>query len=94
MGFEDHETTETKQIQLRTMHNVDLEVDLYNSDNVTTFGCKNWESFCKIYGFYEGMLLTMDLGNPDSVAEDDLDIWVLVDDMIPILPRGEFIKHS
>ena len=94
MGFEDHETSETKQIQLRTMHNVDLEVDLYNSDNVTTFGCKNWESFCKIYGFYEGMLLTMDLGNPDSIAEDDLDIWVLVDDMIPILPRSEFIKHS
>jgi hypothetical protein len=94
MGFEDHETTETKQIHLRTMHNIDFEVDLYNSDSVTTFGCKNWEAFCKTYGFYEGMLVTMDLGNPDRIAEDDLDIWVLVDDMIPILPGGEFLKHS
>ena len=37
-----------------------------------------------MYGFYEGMLVTMDLDDPDT-AEDNLDIWVLVD-TLPILP--------
>ena len=45
-----------------------------------------------MYGFYEGMLVTMDLGDPDT-AEDNLDIWVLVN-MLPILPLCELLKHS
>ena len=45
-----------------------------------------------MYGFDEGMLVTMDLGDPD-IAEDNLDIWILVD-TLPILPLCEFLKHS
>ena len=71
---------------------MDFEVNLYNSESVTHFGCTNWEALCKMYGFYEGMLVTMDLGDPD-IAEDNLDIWVLFD-TVPILPLCEFLKHS
>ena len=31
-----------------------------------------------MYGFYEGMLVTMDLGDP-GIDQDNMDIWVLVD---------------
>ena len=65
MDFEDHENFETKKIHLRTHHDVDFEVNLYNAESVTHFGCKNWEAFCKMYGFDEGMLVTMDLGDPE-----------------------------
>ena len=44
---------------------MDFEVNLYNSESVTHIGCMNWEALCKMYGFYEGMLVTMDLGDPD-----------------------------
>ena len=57
---------------------MDFEVNLYNAESVTHFGCKNWEAFCKMYGFDEGMLVTMDLGDPD-IDQDNMDIWVLVD---------------
>ena len=66
MDFEDHEISETKKIHLRTHHDVDFEVKLYNSKSVTHFGCTNWEALFKMYGFYEGMLVTMDLGDPKS----------------------------
>ena len=92
MGFEDHESMETKKILLRTHHGVDFKVKLYNAESVTHFGCKNWEAFCKMYGFDEGMLITMDLGNPD-INQDNMDIWVLVDTP-PVLPLCEFLKHS
>ena len=78
MGFEDHESTETKKIHLRTHHDIDFEVNMYNYESVTHFCCTNWELLCKMYGFYEGMLVTMDLGDPD-IAQYNLDIWVLVD---------------
>ena len=71
---------------------MDFEVNLCNAQRITHFGCKNWESLCKMYGFYEGMIVTMDLGDPDS-EEDNMDIWVLVD-TLPILPLCEFLKHS
>ncbi len=73
MDFEDHEISETKKIHLRTHHDVDFEVNLYNSESVTHFGCKNLEAFCKMYGFDECMLITMDLGNPD-INQDNMDI--------------------
>ena len=92
MGFEDHENFQTKKIHLRTNHDIDFEVNLYNSQSVTHFGCQNWEALCKMYGFYEGMIVTMDLGHPD-IEQDNMDIWVLVD-MLPILPQCEFLKHS
>ena len=92
MDFEDHEISETKKIHLRTHHDVDIEVNIYNSKSVTHFGCKNWEAFCKMYGFDEGMLVTMDLGDPD-IEQDNMDIWVLVDTP-PVLPLCEFLKHS
>ena len=57
---------------------MDFEVNLYNSQSVTHFGCP------KTYGFYEDMLVTMDLGDPD-IEQDNMDIWVLVD-MLPIQP--------
>ena len=41
-----------------------------------------------MYGFYEGMLVTMDLGDPE-IEQDNMDIWVLVDTP-PILPLCEF----
>ena len=44
-----------------------------------------------MYGFYEGMIVTMDLGNPD-IEQDNMDIWVLVD-TFPILPQYEFLKE-
>ncbi|XBI08872.1 hypothetical protein VPH35_136544 [Triticum aestivum] len=88
MGFEDHESMETKKIHLRTHHDIDFEVKLYNSESVTHFGCKNWEAFCKMYGFDEGMLVTMDFGDPD-IEQDNMDIWVLVDTP-PILPLSYF----
>ena len=71
---------------------MDFAVKLYNSESVTHFGFKKWEALCKIYGFDEGMLVTMDLGDPD-IAQDKMDIWVLVD-TLPILPLCEFLKHS
>src|SRR4051812_19120974 len=87
-GFEDHENYETKKIHLRTHHDIDFEVNLYNSPNVTHFGCQNWEALCKMYGFYEGMIVTMDLGDPD-IEQDNMDIWVLVD-TLPIYRNVSF----
>ena len=87
MGFEDHESMETKKILLRTHHGVDFKVKLYNAEMVTHFGCKNWEALCKIYGFDEGMLVTMDLGDP-TIEQEIPSIWVLVDTP-PILPPCE-----
>ena len=71
---------------------MDFEVNLYNSQSVTHFGCPNWEALCKMYGFYEVMIVSMDLGDPD-IEQDNMDIWVLVD-TLPILPQCEFLKHS
>ena len=71
---------------------MDFDVNLYNSESVTHFGCPNWEAPCKTYAFHEGMLVTMDLGDP-NIAEDNMDIWVLVD-TLPILQLCEFLKHS
>ena len=68
---------------------MDFEVNLYNSQSVTHFGCHNWEALCKMYGFYEGMIVTMDLGDPD-IKQHNMDIWVLVD-TLPILPQCEFL---
>ena len=92
MGFEDHERMETKIIQLRTHHGYDFAVNLYNSVNSSNFGCPNWEALCKTYDFHEGMLVIMDLGDPD-IAKDNMDISILVD-TLPILPLCEFLKHS
>ena len=69
MGFEDHESMETKKIHLRTHHGMDFEVNLYNSESVTHFGCKNWEALCKMYSFHEDMLVTMDLGYPEIARQ-------------------------
>ena len=71
---------------------MDFEVNQCNAQSVTHFGCTNWEALCKMYGFYEGMLVTMDLGDPD-IDQDNMDISVLVD-TLPILPLCEFPKHS
>ena len=71
---------------------MDFEVNLYNSESVTHFGCTNWEALCKMYGFYEDMLVTMNLGDPD-IDQDNMDIWVLVDTLL-IVPLCEFLKHS
>ena len=87
MGFEDHENFETKKIHLRTHHDVDFEVNLYNSESVIHFGCNNWEELCKMYGFYEGMLVTMDVGDP-TMEQERPTIFVLVDTP-PILPPCE-----
>ena len=87
MGFEDHENFETKKIHLRTHHGMDFEVNLYNSESVTHFGCKNWEALCKMYGFDEGMLVIMDLGDP-TIEQERPTIFVLVDTP-PILPPCE-----
>ena len=57
---------------------MDFEVNLCNAQSVTHFGCKNWEAFCNIYGFDEGMLVTMDLGDP-TIEQDRPSIWVPVD---------------
>ena len=85
MDFEDHENYETKKIHLRTHHDVDFEVNMYNSGSVTHFGCKNWEAFCKMYGFDEGMLVTMDLGDPDI----EKTIWTFGS----LLIRLQFYRH-
>ncbi len=69
-----------------------LKLKLYNSESVTHFDCKNWEALYKMYGFDEGMLVTMDLGDP-KIEQDNMDIWVLVD-TLPIVPLCEFLKHS
>ena len=71
---------------------MDFEVNLYNSESVSNFGCPDWEALSKKYDFQEGMFVTMDLGDPD-INQDNLDIWVLVD-TLPILPLCEFLKHS
>ena len=92
MNFEDHESMETKIVQLRTHHGYDFAVNLYNSKSASHFGCPNWEALCKTYDFHEGMLFTMDLGGPD-IDKDNMDIWVLVV-TLPILPLCEFLKHS
>ena len=71
---------------------MDFEVNLYNAQSVTHFGCQNWEALCKTYDFHEGMLVTLDLGDL-AIDEENMDIWVLVD-TLPILPLCEFPKHS
>ena len=71
MDFEDHERNETKKINLRTHHGMDFEVNLYNSESVSNFGCPGWEALCKMYDFQEGMFVTMDLGDPD-IGQDNL----------------------
>ena len=76
MGFEDHETMETKKIHLRTHHGVDFEVKLYNAESITHFGCKKWEALCKMYGFDEDMLVTMHPGDP-KIEQDNMDIGSL-----------------
>ena len=92
MGFEDHESMETKIVHLRTHHGYDFAVNLHNSESVSHFGCPNWEALCKTYDFHEGMLVTLDLGDID-IDEENMDIWVLVDTR-PIVPLCEFLKHS
>ena len=72
---------------LRNHHGVDFKVKLYNAESVTHFGCKNWEALCKMYGFDEGMVVTMDLGDP-TIAQERPSIFVLVDTP-PILPPCE-----
>ena len=71
---------------------MDFEVNLCNAQSITHFGWQNWETLCKMYGFYEGMIASMDLGDPD-IEQDNMDIWVLVD-TLPIVPLREFLKHS
>ena len=71
---------------------MDFEVNLYNSESVSHFGCPGWDALCKMYDFQEGMLVTMDLRDLD-IEKDNLDIWVLVD-MLPVLLLCEFLKHS
>ena len=71
---------------------MDFDVNLYNYESVSHFGCSGWEALCKMYDFHEGMFVTMDLGDPD-IEQDNMDIWVLVD-TLPILPQCEFLKHS
>ena len=71
---------------------MDFEVNLYNSESVSHFGCPGWEALCKMYDFHQSVLVTMDLGNLD-IEEDNLDIWVLID-TLPILLLCEFLKHS
>ena len=66
---------------------MDFEVNLYNSRSVTHFGCKNWEAFCKMYGFDEGMLVSMDLDDP-TIKQERPSIFVLVDTP-PSLPPYE-----
>ena len=92
MGFEDLESMETKKINLRPHHGRDFEVNLYNSESVSHFGCPDWEELCNMYDFQESMLVTMDLGDPD-ITQDNMDIWVFVD-TFSILPLCEFLKHS
>ena len=70
---------------------MDFEVNLCNAQSVTHLGCQNWEALCKMYGFYEGMIVTMDLGHPD-IKQDNMNIWVLVDTP-PILLQCEVLKH-
>ena len=64
---------------------MDFEVKLYNAESVTHFGCKNWEALCKMYGFDEGMLVTMDLGDPKSSKT----IWTFG----PLLIRFQFFPY-
>ena len=56
---------------------MNFQVKLYNAESVTHFGCKNWEALCKIYGFDEGMIVTMDLVDP-TIEQERPSIWVLV----------------
>ena len=85
-------TSLLQKINLRTHHGMDFEVNLYNSESVSHFGCPDWEELCNMYDFQESMLVTMDLGDPD-IKKYNLDIWVLVD-RLPILPLCEFLKNS
>ena len=66
---------------------MDFELNLRNAQSVTHFGCKNWEALCKMYVFDEGMLVTMDLGDP-TIEQERPTIFVLVDTP-PILPPCE-----
>ena len=52
---------------------MDFQVKLYNAQSVTHFGCKNWEALCKMYGLDEGMLVTMDLGDP-KIEQDNMSL--------------------
>ena len=50
---------------------MDFDVNLYNSESVSHFGCPNWQALCRMYDFHEGMLVTIDLGDPD-IAQDNM----------------------
>ena len=92
MDFEDHKHMETKIVHPRAHHGFDFPVNLYNYVSVSHFGCPNWEALCEAYDFDEGLLVTMDLGDPD-IEEDNMNSWVLID-TLPILLLCEFLKHS
>ena len=66
---------------------MDFEGNLCNAQSITHFGCQNWEALCKMYGFDEGMLVTMDLGDP-TIEQERPTIFVLVDTP-PVLPSCE-----
>ena len=92
LGFEDHERIETRSANLRTIHGHTFVIKVFNSVFQTEFGCPNWEDLCKAYGFQKGMEITFDL-RPEDNMPDNIDIWVVVDDMLPVLPPCEFLNH-
>ena len=92
LGFEDHERIETRSAKLRTIHGHTFVIQVFNSVFQTEFGCPKWEDLCKAYGFQKGMEITFDLCPEDNMP-DNIDIWVVVDDMLPVLPPCEFLNH-
>ena len=91
LGFEEHESFETRTANLSTKHGHTFHVEVTNAPNNTKLGCSNREALCKAYGFQEDMEITFDL-RPEDHIEGNIDIWVDVD-MLPVLPPCEFVNH-
>ena len=91
LGFEDHESMETRRANLGTRHGYTFLVEVMNAVNSTELWCSNWEALCKACGFHEDMEITFDLC-PEDHIEGNIDIWVDVD-MLPVLPPCEFVNH-
>ena len=81
---------ETKNAHLRTEH-FTFVVKLLNEVDHTYFGCCTWRALCKAYRFHEGMQIAFDLGHEDD-HENNIDIWLHVDHMIPVLSPCEFVN--
>src|ERR1041385_8840158 len=84
-----------KDVNIKTKDGITLKVEVFNEPNSTYFYCPNWYALCKAYALEDDMKITFDLGlrRRDGQTFRNKDIWMLVDDIKPVLSPREFLKQ-